>query len=154
MLISDHLNLTGRNPLRGPALPGEGRFPDMSCPYDLALRREIRGWALESGIPLEEGVYAGMLGPSYETPAEIAMLRRLGADAVGMSTVPEVIAARALGMRVAGISCITNAAAGLAPGTLSHEDVLAVGAAARDRLGALIRGVLPRIAPVNLASEV
>jgi purine-nucleoside phosphorylase len=153
MLISDHINLTGRNPLRGAPLPGEERFPDMSGPYDAGLRREIAAYALEEGIALDEGVYAGLLGPSYETPAEVRMLRQLGADAVGMSTVAEVIAARALGMRVSGISCITNAAAGLGAAALSHEEVLAVGASARDTLARLLRGILPRIAPMNLPTE-
>lgn len=149
MLIADHLNLSGLNPLTGPVIAGEQRFPDMSAPYDAELRRRIMDYALEAGIPLEEGVYASLLGPSYETPAEIRMLRRLGADAVGMSTVPEVITARALGMRVAAVSCITNVAAGLGPGALSHEEVLQVGAEARGRLGGLLKGVLPRIAAVN-----
>lgn len=153
MLVSDHINLTGRNPLLGQVRPGEERFPDMSSPYDAGVRRTILDFALEKGIALEEGVYGAVLGPSYETPAEIRMLRRLGADAVGMSTVPETVAARALGMRVAAVSCITNVAAGLGPGVLSHEEVLQVGAAARERLGTLVRGVLPRVAAVNLASE-
>lgn len=154
MLIADHLNLTGRNPLIGPVVPGEQRFPDMSSPYDPKVREEIAAHAVERGIPLEQGVYAAVLGPSYETPAEIRMLRRLGADAVGMSTVPEVIAARALGMRVAGISCITNLAAGLGSGAaLSHDEVLRVGADAWGRLAALLRGVLPRIAALNLPTE-
>ncbi|HEX6536736.1 MAG TPA: purine-nucleoside phosphorylase [Gemmatimonadaceae bacterium] len=127
MLIRDHINLTGRNPLAGPVLPGETRFPDMSDPYDPALLGAMRAAALTVGVPVVEGVYAALLGPSYETPAEVRMLERLGADAVGMSTVPEVIAARALGLRVAGVSCITNAAAGLSAAALSHEEVLVVG---------------------------
>lgn len=154
MLIADHLNLSGSNPLTGPVVPGEERFPDMSSPYDPQVRRRIAEYALEAGIALQEGVYASLLGPSYETPAEIRMLQGFGADAVGMSTVPEVIAARALGLRVAAISCITNAAAGLGPGSLSHEEVLQVGAQARARLSALLRGVLPLIATVNLPTEV
>lgn len=153
MLIADHINLTGRNPLIGPVVPGEERFPDMSEPYDAAFRRAAEEVALERKIPLEQGVYAAVLGPSYETPAEIRMLARLGADAVGMSTVPEVVAARALGVRVLGISCITNLAAGLGREPLSHEEVVQVGARVRDRLADLVRGVLPRIAGLNLPSE-
>lgn len=145
MLIADHLNLTGRNPLVGRLASGEERFPDMSEPYDRELRRTAAAVALELRVPLTEGVYAAVLGPSYETPAEIRMLARLGADAVGMSTVPEVIAARARGMRVLGISCITNLAAGLGGGPLSHSEVMETGARVRERLAALLRSVLPRI---------
>lgn len=124
MMICDHLNLMGANPLIGAADAGEVRFPDMTDAYDPALRRSLRTTAEKLGIGLREGVYAGLLGPSYETPAEVKMLRGLGADAVGMSTVPEVIVARALGMRVAGVSCITNAAAGVTGAALSHAEVL------------------------------
>jgi purine-nucleoside phosphorylase len=124
MMICDHLNLMGANPLVGAADAGEVRFPDMTDAYDPGLRRALRTTAEKLGIVLREGVYAGLLGPSYETPAEVKMLRGLGADAVGMSTVPEVIVARALGMRVAGISCITNAAAGVTGAALSHAEVL------------------------------
>jgi purine-nucleoside phosphorylase len=124
MIIEDHLNLMSRTPLVGPARSGETRFPDMSAPYDPALIRALRDSALETGIPVTSGVYAALLGPSYETPAEIRMLEKLGADAVGMSTVPEVLTARALGMRVAGISCITNVAAGRSNTPLSHAEVL------------------------------
>lgn len=124
MMICDHLNLMGANPLVGPADKDEVRFPDMTDAYDPGLRRALRTTAEKLGIGLREGVYAGLLGPSYETPAEVKMLRGLGADAVGMSTVPEVIVARALGMRVAGVSCITNAAAGVTGAALSHEEVL------------------------------
>lgn len=124
MMISDHLNLMGANPLVGPSSADEVRFPDMTDAYDPGLRRSLRTTAEKLGIPLREGVYAGLLGPSYETPAEVKMLRTLGADAVGMSTVPEVIVARALGMRVAGVSCITNAAAGVTGAALTHEEVL------------------------------
>jgi purine-nucleoside phosphorylase len=153
MLIADHLNLMGRNPLIGPVFAGEERFPDMSEPYDAAFRRAAEEVALERRIPVEQGVYAAVLGPSYETPAEIRMLARLGADAVGMSTVPEVLAARALGVRVLGISCITNLAAGLGREPLSHAEVMEVGARVRDRLADLVRGVLPRIAEPNLPTE-
>ena len=124
MMISDHLNLMGTNPLVGPAQEGETRFPDMTDAYDPGLRKVLRTTAAKLGIPLREGVYAGLLGPSYETPSEVKMLRLLGADAVGMSTVPEVIMARALGISVAGISCITNAAAGVTGSALSHAEVL------------------------------
>ena len=124
MMISDHLNLMGTNPLVGEAQKGEIRFPDMTDAYNPGLRWLLRTTAEKLGIKLREGVYAGLLGPSYETPSEVKMLRMLGADAVGMSTVPEVIVARALGMRVAGISVITNAAAGVTGAALSHAEVL------------------------------
>jgi purine-nucleoside phosphorylase len=153
MLIADHINLMFRNPLIGQAAPGETRFPDMSDPYDAAFRREAAEVARDLRIPIVEGVYAGLLGPSYETPAEIRMLARLGADAVGMSTVPEVLVARAIGLRCLGISCITNLAAGLGGEKLSHDEVMEVGARVRDQLAALVRGVLPRIAALNQASE-
>jgi purine-nucleoside phosphorylase len=124
MMISDHLNLMGTNPLVGAAQKGEVRFPDMTDAYNPGLRWLLRTTAEALGITLREGVYAGLLGPSYETPSEVKMLRMLGADAVGMSTVPEVIVARTLGMRVAGVSCITNAAAGVTGAALSHAEVL------------------------------
>ena len=126
MMISDHLNLMGTNPLVGVAQKGEIRFPDMTDAYNPRLRWLLRTAAEKLGITLREGVYAGLLGPSYETPSEVKMLRLLGADAVGMSTVPEVIVARALGMRVAGVSCITNAAAGVTGSALSHAEVLEI----------------------------
>ena len=124
MLIRDHLNLMFRNPLIGALEEGDTRFPDMSAPYDDALCAELRQHATELGIQLQEGVYAGLLGPTYETPAEVRMLATLGADAVGMSTVPEVVVARAIGMRVAGISCITNLASGISAHPLSHAEVI------------------------------
>ncbi len=139
MLVADHVNLTFRSALAGPVRAGEERFPDMSAPYDVGLRAAARAAALDLGIPLTEGVYAGLLGPSYETPAEIRMLRRLGADAVGMSTVNEVIVARALGMRVLAISAITNLAAGLAAAPLSHDEVLAAGRTVSNDLARLLR---------------
>lgn len=142
MLIADHLNLMSRNPLTGPVEQGDERFPDMSDPYDAELRTLARRVAAERGIPLEEGVYAGLLGPSYETKAEIEMLKRIGADAVGMSTVPEIVAARARGIRCLGISTITNAAAGLGGETLSHKEVLEASDSVRGRLTALVRGVV------------
>jgi purine-nucleoside phosphorylase len=119
MLIADHLNLTARNPLIGPS----HAFIDMTAAYDPEIRTAAHTAAAEAGEPLNEGVYAGLLGPSYETPAEIRMLRTLGADAVGMSTVLEVIALRQLGVRVGAVSCITNAAAGLSGKALDHREV-------------------------------
>ncbi len=142
MAIADHINLMWRNPLLGPVGAGESRFPDMSEPYSQSLRALARRQALEIGVSLEEGVYAGVLGPNYETPAEIRMLSRLGADAVGMSTVPEVIAARARGMQVLGISTITNLASGISPSRLDHAEVLAAAAAVTKSLEAVVRGVL------------
>jgi len=142
MLIADHINLMFRNPLVGPVAPGDERFPDMSDPYDPTLRQLARDVARTERIPLEEGVYAGLLGPSFEKPAEIRMLQRLGADAVGMSTVPEVIAARARGMRCLGFSSITNVAAGLSAQKLSHVEVLEAGTQISGQLEQLIRGVL------------
>ncbi|HET9003389.1 MAG TPA: purine-nucleoside phosphorylase [Gemmatimonadaceae bacterium] len=124
MVIADHINLMYRNPIEGPLEPGDIRFPDMSDPYDRALRVKLHEAGKKLGVPLREGVYAGLLGPAYETPAEVRMLERSGADAVGMSTVPETIVARAVGMRVAGVSCITNLACGLSLTPLSHEEVL------------------------------
>lgn len=141
MLLTDHINLMGRNPLVGPVRTGEPRFPDMTGAYDPALRERARA-AAGVGLDVAEGVYAAVLGPSYETPAEIRMLERLGADAVGMSTVPEVIAARASGLRVLGIALITNHAAGVVEGPLDHEEVIAAGAAAAGAVQRLIRGVL------------
>ena len=125
MVIADHANLTGLNPLEGMVEEGDVRFPDMSEPYDAGLRALMHASAAARGVALREGVYAALLGPTYETPAEVRMLERLGADAVGMSTVPETIVARAMGMRVAGVSCITNLAAGISPEPLSHDEVLA-----------------------------
>jgi purine-nucleoside phosphorylase len=144
MLISDHLNLTGMNPLTGAVLPYDERFPDMSEPYDPELRRLAREAARERGIAVEEGVYAGLPGPSYETGAEVRMLERLGADAVGMSTVVEVIAARARGIRCLGISTITNAAAGTTAAKLSHADVMEVADRVKGELGAIVAEVVKR----------
>ena len=126
MIIKDHVNLTWQNPLTGAVVPGDERFPDMSDPWDPQLRRLLAECAAAAGVPATEGVYFGLTGPSYETPAEVRMLERMGADAVGMSTVHEVIVARARGMRVAGMSCITNLAAGLTDQVISHEDVLEI----------------------------
>jgi purine-nucleoside phosphorylase len=153
MLIADHLNFMFRNPLVGPVATGEERFPDMSNPYDSTLQEIAMSVAAEMQIPLTRGVFAAMLGPTYETPAEVEMLRRLGADAVGMSTVPEVVVARALGMRVLGISCIANAAAARGGPRLTHEDVLVAGAAAAERLALLLKAVIPRAIAPNLPTE-
>ncbi len=131
--------------LIGPVLPGEERFPDMSDPYDAALRAVARDIARERSIRLDEGVYAGVLGPSYETPAEIRMLERLGADAVGMSTVTEVVAARARGLRCVGVSTITNAAAGITPARLSHGEVVAAAERVKGALGSLVEGIIARL---------
>lgn len=130
MIIADHLNLMFRNPLIGPAQQGEVRFPDMSAPWTPRLQSLLEDSAREVRVTLQRGVYAGLLGPTYETPAEVRMLERMGADAVGMSTVPEVIVAAALGMQVAGISCITNHAAGITAAPLDHSEVVEVGARA------------------------
>lgn len=145
MVISDHLNLTGRNPLVGPQQPGDQRFPDLTAAYDPGLRRQLREAAAATGQAVQEGVYAGLLGPTYETPAEVRMLERLGADAVGMSTVPEAIVARAVGMRVAGVSCITNPAAGIAHEALDHAEVLEVGRQAAGRFRALVTAFVGKL---------
>ncbi len=146
VLIRDHLNLAARNPLEGPNDERLGpRFPDMSAAYDPELRRIAVAAGHEAGVELKEGVYAWFLGPTYETPAEVEMARRLGADLVGMSTVPETIAARHMGARVLGISLVTNLAAGLSDAPLSHEEVKQVAAAARDRFTALLDALLPRL---------
>jgi purine-nucleoside phosphorylase len=145
MLIHDHINLMGRNPLIGPAEPGETRFPDMSAPYDSALLALLREAAAEQRIAVVEGVYAGLLGPTYETPAEVRMLERLGADAVGMSTVPEVIVARALGMRVAGVSCITNLACGISLTPLDHAEVIETTTRVGEQFVRLVEGLVARL---------
>ncbi|MEM7677195.1 MAG: purine-nucleoside phosphorylase [Myxococcota bacterium] len=139
MVIRDHINLTGTNPLVGPNPQALGvRFPDMSAAYDFELAKIAHRAAASQELWLKDGVYAGVLGPSFETPAEIRMLRTLGADAVGMSTVLEVIALRHMGVRVLGLSCITNAAAGLSASALSHEEVGVVAQAIQSRLVPLI----------------
>jgi purine-nucleoside phosphorylase len=145
MLIADHINLTFRNPLTGPVLPGEERFPDMSAPYDASLRAVAREVARERRVALDEGVYVQLLGPSYETPAEIRMLDRLGADAVGMSTVVEVIAGRARGLRCLGFSVVTNLAAGISPKKLNHAEVMETANRVRNELAALVEGVIEQL---------
>jgi purine-nucleoside phosphorylase len=139
MIITDHLNLTGLNPLTGPVEEGDERFPDMSAPYDLELCEMLRRAAAKAGVEPKEGVYAWLPGPSFETRSEVRMLERLGADAVGMSTVPEVIVARAIGMRVAAMSCIANAASGVTDAPVLHTDVLEVTARAARGFQALVR---------------
>nr|WP_226375412.1 purine-nucleoside phosphorylase [Effusibacillus dendaii] len=143
MLIRDHINLTGQNPLIGPNHPELGvRFPDMSNAYDRDLRELAHRLANQLSIPLQEGVYAGLTGPSYETPAEIRMLRQLGADAVGMSTVPEVIVAKHMGMRVLGISCISNLAAGILDQPLSHQEVMETAERVKESFSRLVREIV------------
>lgn len=135
MLISDHINAMGDHPLRGPNEDALGpRFPDMTAAYDPRLRADLSSKAAASGIALAEGVYLAVSGPTFETPAEIRAFRAWGADAVGMSTVPECIVARHAGMRVLGLSCITNQAAGLGSQALSHEDVAHTAGQVRDRV--------------------
>jgi purine-nucleoside phosphorylase len=147
MAITDHLNLSGHNPLTGPNDARLGpRFPDMSAAYDPAMRAVLHAAARDRDTMLKVGVYAALAGPSYETPAEIRMLRTLGADAVGMSTVVEVIAARHCGLKVAGISCITNLAAGLGHGELSHDEVKETALRARSAFIGLLQTALPRLA--------
>ena len=147
VLISDHVNLQGSNPLVGPNDDSLGpRFPDMSEAYSRAWRDTAQKVAAELCVPVSEGVYAAMLGPSYETPAEIRYLRTIGADLVGMSTVPEVIVANHMGMRALGISCVTNMAAGVVPESkINHEEVLETGAMVRDTLVRLLKALLPRL---------
>ncbi len=139
MVINDHLNFTGTNPLIGANVPPGPRFPDMSAAYDPALRAQLHQAATAVGQTLQEGVYIGVLGPSYETPAEIRAFRQWGADAVGMSTVPEVLVARHAGLRVAGVSCLCNMAAGILEQPLTHEEVLEAGQQAAGRFEALVR---------------
>jgi len=142
MLITDHLNLMGANPLRGPNDERLGpRFPDMSDAYSEDLRERAERAATELEVDLRKGVYAGMPGPSYETPAEIRMIRQLGGDAVGMSTVPEVVVANHAGLEVLGISCITNKAAGLQE-SLDHREVEEVAGRAREKFARLVRGII------------
>jgi len=142
VLLEDHLNLMFRSPLMGPTREGEERFPDMSQPYDAVLREAALAAAAELGVPLHTGVYAALTGPSFETAAEVRMLGRLGADVVGMSTVPEVLVARALGLRCLALSMVTNKGTGLSTAPLSHVDVQEVGARSGQVVGALVRAVI------------
>jgi len=146
MVISDHLNLMGDNPLRGANEERFGpRFPDMSAVYDPELQALVVEEAKATGVDVRRGIYGALSGPSYETPAEIHLLRALGADAVGMSTVPEAIVARHMGMEVLGISCITNMAAGISDEPINHEEVMATGDRVRDAFAQLLRAVVGRI---------
>ena len=142
MLIRDQINFMFRNPLIGRVDAEETRFPDMSSPYDPDLGELARDVARREQIALEEGVYCGLLGPAYETPAEVRMLSFFGADAVGMSTVPEVIVAAALGMRTLGISCITNMACGLSTTPVTHAEVIETTAHAAAKFERLVMGVV------------
>ncbi len=147
VLISDHINLQGENPLIGPNDDSLGpRFPDMTEAYSRRYRKIAIDAAASLGIHLEEGVYAALLGPSYETPAEIRYLRTIGADLVGMSTVPEVIAANHMGIECLGISTVTNMAAGVTDQKINHEEVLETGIAVREQLVALLKSVIPQLA--------
>jgi len=147
VLISDHINLQASNPLVGPNHDQHGpRFPYMSEAYSRDLRTLAHEVGSEIGLRLPEGVYAAVLGPSYETPAEIRYLRTIGADLVGMSTAPEVIVANHMGMRALGISCVTNMAAGIVPQKISHAEVLRAGEMVRGTLVKFLRALLPRMA--------
>ena len=145
VLLEDQVNFSFRAPLAGPVEGFEDRFPDMSAPYDLELQGIATGAAMSLGIPLSRGTYAGVLGPAYETRAEVGMLRELGGDVVGMSTAPEVIAARAAGLRVLGLSLVTNRATGLGEARIAHSDVLEQGAQAGARLSRLVLEILRTI---------
>jgi purine-nucleoside phosphorylase len=146
MLISDHINLTGRNPLAGPNDNALGvRFPDMSEAYSRRLRDIAKQTASELGFSIQEGVYVGLLGPNYETPAEIRMLRTLGVDAVGMSTVSEVIVARHSGIEVLGVSCISNMAAGILDQPLSHKEVMETTELVKEQFLSLVMGIIPKM---------
>ncbi len=145
MVISDHLNLMGVNPLRGPNDERFGpRFPDMSEVYSRELQELVIEEARDLGVTVRRGIYAGLAGPSYETPAEIHMLRAFGADAVGMSTVPEAIVARHMGMKVLGISCITNMAAGISETPINHDEVMETGQRVRETFTQLLRRVIAK----------
>jgi purine-nucleoside phosphorylase len=140
MLIDDHINMMGQSPLLGPHEPDWGaRFPDQTVVYDASLRESLLAAARAVDAHLRRGVYIAAAGPTYETPAEVAAFRRLGADAVGMSTVPEAILAHAAGMRVVGLSCITNMASGLGSASLSHGDVIDAARSSRPRMAAVMK---------------
>lgn len=150
VILSDHINFTGRNPLAGPNDDRLGpRFPDMSEVYSTDLRRKIADVFTEVGVPPYEGVYAWFLGPSYETPAEVQMAKRMGADLVGMSTVPEAVAARHMGANVVAVSLVTNLAAGISPTPLSHEEVTETAA----RAASTFASILDRFLPVLVSHE-
>jgi purine-nucleoside phosphorylase len=149
VLLDDHLNATWRSPLAGGVREGEDRFPDMSRPYDPALQERALAAALRLGIPLARGTYGGVLGPSYESPAEVEMLRKMGADVVGMSTVPEVLAARASGLRVLALSLVTNRAASLHGKKLTHQEVLEGARDGAARMEALITEIVRTLEPAE-----
>ena len=153
VVLEDHVNLQSRSPLVGPVQEGEARFPDMTEAYDRALLDLAQAEARRLGLALKRGVYGGVLGPSFETPAEVRMLAGLGVDVVGMSTVPEVITARARGLRCLAFSMVTNAAAGRSGQPLSHEEVLEVGDRAGARLADLVVAVLAGMAASAQSSE-
>jgi purine-nucleoside phosphorylase len=147
MLISDHLNLTGRTPLLGPNAEDLGpRFPDLTAAWSMRLRAVMKQSAAAEGVELAEGVYAGLLGPAFETPAEVRMLRTLGADAVGMSTVLEAIAARWAGIDICGVSLVTNAGAGYTGEPIRHDEVLEAAAVAGPRLARVVRRFVAEVA--------
>jgi purine-nucleoside phosphorylase len=155
VVITDHINLQGQNPLVGPNEERFGpRFPDMTQAYYKPYRKVALEAAGQRGTAVHEGVYAGLLGPSYETPAEIHYLRTIGADLVGMSTIPEVIAARQMGIKILAISCVTNMAAGILDQPLSHEEVLETTARVQAEFVALVEAVLPQIAVDIAATEI
>jgi purine-nucleoside phosphorylase len=145
VLLRDHVNFMFRNPLIGPVDAAEDRFPDMSAPYDRELGALAADVARDQRIALTEGVYGGLLGPSYETPAEVRMLSGFGIDVVGMSTVPEVTVAHALGMRVLGLSCVTNMACGLSTSPITHAEVIETTARVADCFERLVRGIVARL---------
>jgi purine-nucleoside phosphorylase len=148
VLLADHINLQGSNPLVGENMDCLGpRFPDMTEAYSKEYREVAHAVARDIGLELKEGIYAALLGPSYETPAEIRYLRAIGADLVGMSTVPEAIVANHMGMKVLGISCVTNMAAGILPQKLDHAEVLATCAAVHEDIVRLLKALLPRLEP-------
>ena len=154
MLIRDHINLIGANPLAGSNIDELGpRFPDMSEAYDSAMCEAALRAAAQTGVKLRVGVYVALSGPSYETPAEIGMCRILGGDAVGMSTVPEVIVANHMGIRVLGISCITNMAAGLLPRRLSHEEVLETTERTKEKFSLLLTSLIPLLSELGDGSR-
>ncbi|MEJ7616689.1 MAG: purine-nucleoside phosphorylase [Pyrinomonadaceae bacterium] len=149
MLVADHLNLIGASPLRGINDERFGpRFPDLTEVYDKQGQELVLRAAQDMGLELRRGVYAAVSGPAYETPAEVRMLRALGADAVGMSTAPEAIVARHMGLKVIGLSCITNLAAGTSDQPINHEEVMAVGERVRDQFTQLLRSVIPKLVAV------
>ena len=154
MLITDHINMMGNNPLLGPNDDRFGpRFPDMTTVYTPEYQDAAREVARDLGIKLAEGVYLALTGPTYETPSEVRMMRMLGGDALGMSTVPEAIVARHCGMKIVAFSCITNAAAGMLDQEINHDEVMEVGKRAGAQLSELILSLLPRLASVEAASE-